>query len=67
MNSGIINNMANTDVHIKPPTFSWEHPKLPQQFKSLQRYAELLFSTAAFKEQSGKDLLLWLGPQGIDL
>ena len=62
---------SNDLIGVKIPTFSWDEPDLPQAFKKLRRYCEILLSTPTYSRKSGKEqvsyILLWLGPQGVEI
>ena len=62
---------GNELIGIKPPSFSWDEPDLPQAFKRFKRYCEILLTTSTYANKSPEQLvniiLLWLGPQGLEI
>lgn len=61
---------TNDLAGIKPPSFDWDSPNLPQQFRNFRRYCELLLSTPTYgcrKEHEVNYILLWMGPQAVNI
>ena len=56
---------------IKPPTFSWDDEDLGNSFKKFRRYCDLMLSTPTYanrpKAEKVNYILLWLGPQGLEI
>ena len=56
---------------VKTPEFDWHSNDLPGAFKKFKRYCQLILSTPTYVSRSPKErvnyILLWLGPQGVEI
>jgi hypothetical protein len=54
---------------VKPP--NWESNDSVQEFRKFRRYCEIILSTPLYTSRTGSqivtDILLWLGPQGVEI
>ncbi len=60
-----------SDSNIKAPSFNWESPDLPREFKTFRRYCELLLTTPTYSSRPGKEIvsliLLWMGRKAVEI
>ena len=60
-----------SESNIRTPNFNWDAGDLPHEFKTFQRYCELIFTTPTYQSRLDKDkvslILLWMGPKAVEI
>ena len=61
----------SSDFGISPPRFDWMAEDKAKQLKTFKSYCQLVLNTPSFRNNTGEQIvnyiLLWLGPQGVEI